>query len=156
MYKVIEFMKASIVAITLLQEAEGFRAKPYKDGPGKWTIGYGHLIKPGESFTSITKQQAYDLLLKDIAEHEDEIENIIKVPLTQNQYDALVVFVFNIGEDRFAKSTLVRKLNAGDYDAVPSELRRWNKHRDEKTGEMIVSPGLKNRREKEVLLWEKG
>jgi lysozyme len=76
---------------------------------------------------TITKAQSDALLVADLARFEKTVAASVKVPLTQNQFDALVSLAFNIGSNAFAKSTLVRVLNGGHYDQVPAQLARWNK-----------------------------
>lgn len=133
-----------------LRKWEGLRLEAYRDTGGVWTIGYGHTgpdVVPGRTITEV---EAETLLCTDILEAERAVTNLVRVPLTDNQFAALVSFVFNVGPGAFAKSTLLRKLNAGDYDAVPSELARWNKD----NGRTVK--GLANRRAAEIGLWAKG
>ncbi len=108
-----------------IEQLEGFRAQAYRDINGHLTIGFGHLVKPGESFAIITREEGLSLLHADIADAERAVHALVFVPLKQEQYDALVSFVFNIGWSQFANSTLLRKLNAGHCCAVPDEMRRW-------------------------------
>ena len=95
----------------------------------------------------ITQDQALDLLEQDLRIAERAVNDSVKVPLNQNQFDALVSFVFNVGTGAFRNSTLLRMLNEGQYDQVPNQMRRWNR-----SGNRIVN-GLINRREKEIKLW---
>lgn len=114
-----------------IESLEGFRAKRYRDTTGHWTIGFGHLIRPTERFNDesvITRDQAFGILKLDIADAERAVNGLVKVPLKQEQYDALVSFVFNVGYGQFESSTLLRKLNAGHCCAVPDEIRRWTDH----------------------------
>lgn len=136
---------------------EGLKLVAYPD-PGSrdgtpWTIGYGHtsdgFMKVHKGL-KITMKQAEEALVHDLGETAAEIERLVKVPLTDNQFGALVSFAFNVGVAAFAKSTLLKKLNAGQYGAVPTELARWNKN-DGK-----VMSGLTNRRAAEAGLWAKG
>lgn len=113
----------------------------YNDAANKQTIGIGHLLTNAEKRTGridtsvvtvpfkngLTLEQCHDLFRKDIRKFEKAINTIVKVPLSQNQYDALVSFIFNIGIDAFVRSTLLRKLNARDYEGAANELPRWNK-----------------------------
>jgi lysozyme len=105
-------MRISQNGLNLIKQHEAFRAEPYLCPARKLTIGYGHVILPGEKFTSITLQQAEDLLRKDAALTEICINKYVKVPLTQNQFDALASFIFNVGRRNFLASTMLRKLNA--------------------------------------------
>ena len=137
-----------------LKRWEGLRLTAYPD-PGSrdgepWTIGYGHTsdahMKVHKGLT-ITEEQAEAALVHDAQEAADAIKRLVAVPLNENQMGALVSFVFNVGIGAFKKSTLLRKLNFGDYAAVPGELMRWNKN-DGK-----VMAGLTNRRASEGKLW---
>jgi lysozyme len=105
-------MRISQEGLDLIKRHESFSATPYLCPAREWTIGFGHVILRGEIFTSITKQEAEDLLRKDAALTEICINKFVKVPLSQNQFDALASFIFNIGRRNFLDSTLLRKLNA--------------------------------------------
>lgn len=123
-------MKTGIEAIKLLKKFEqgpngGFASEVYKCSSGENTIGYGHVVLPNENFTTITEEEAEELLRKDIAIAEDAINRYVKVPLTQNRFDALVSFVFNVGVKAFKSSTLLKKLNQGLYDEIDEELAKW-------------------------------
>ncbi len=117
------------------------------------TIGYGHLIKQGEDFSNgITEEQATELLLQDIYVAEKAVCNNIRVPLSQNQYDAMVIFVYNIGVANFAKSTVVKYINnpnfrSNIYPDLESAWLSWNKSRGQKIS------GLANRRKQEWILF---
>lgn len=112
---------------------EGFRADLYDDPAGHCTIGYGHLVhrgpcngsEPAEFRAGITKARALQLLQEDAGTAAAAINRSVAVPLSQHQFDALVSFVFNVGTGAFAESTLLKRLNQGDYDAVPGELDKW-------------------------------
>jgi lysozyme len=131
----------------LIEAFEGCVLKPYKDIAGLWTIGIGHLIKPSETFTSITRKDAEFLLAADLKEAENAVDELVTVPLNQNQFDALVSFTFNLGAERLRTSTLLRKLNAGDYGAAADEFLRWSKSKG------VVVAGLKRRRAAERSLF---
>lgn len=107
-----------------LEQFEGFSATPYPDHKGQ-SIGYGHLIKPGEGLTYVTQDQAVELLAQDVADAERTVRNAVTVPLTQNQFDALVSFTYNVGSGAFRGSTLLRLLNAGDYQGAAAQFPRW-------------------------------
>ncbi len=137
-----------------IRQWEGLRLTAYKDSVGVWTIGYGHTgadVKPG---MTITNARADELLKSDLRTAERAVDNAVTVPLSDNQFGALVSFVFNVGVGAFNGSTLLRKLNAGDYASVPSELARWNKGTIK--GKKVVIPGLVNRRAAEIGLWATG
>ena len=109
-----------------LKFEEGFRLRPYKDKAGIWTIYHGHKILPGEVFNN-TAEEGERILLQDLAIAESAVQRLVKVTLSAGQYDALVSMVFNIGVTAFANSTLLKKLNAADYQGAYHEMARWNK-----------------------------
>jgi len=111
--------------LDLIKQFEGWYPEPYLCPANKWTIGYGHLITPEETFTHITMEEGEDLLELDVNEAELGVETLVKVPLNQNQFDALVSFVFNLGSGNLSASTLLKKLNAGDYKGAADEFPRW-------------------------------
>lgn len=136
---------------------EGLKLTAYPD-PGSrdghpYTVGYGHtsdaFLKVYRGL-SITPAQAEAALEYDLNEAAAKVDDLVKVDLNENQFGALVSFAFNVGLGAFAKSTLLKKLNKGDYAAVPSELARWTRN-DGK-----VMQGLVNRRAAEAGLWAKG
>ena len=130
--------------LDLIKESEALRLDVYLDQAGLPTIGYGHLIKSGEVFTTITEE----LLRDDVATAENLVNQLVTVELTQNMFNALVSLVFNIGSGNFASSTLLRKLNAGDYEGAQNEFPRWNKITI--NGVLVVSNGLVARRGREA------
>lgn len=119
------FMKISQSGIDKIKRHEALRLEPYQDEAGKWTIGYGHLLLPGEWFDRIDEAKAEELLRQDLAIAEQAIKKLVKVTLNQNQYDALVSFVFNVGVGNFSRSTLLKKINLGDYAGAVAEFPRW-------------------------------
>ena len=132
----------------LIKESEGLRLKAYLPTPHDvWTIGWGHT-KGVRPWMTITKEQAEQYLTEDLEWVEEVLRTQVKVPLNQNQYDALASFVFNLGGTNFANSTLLRKLNAGDYKGAADEFPKWNKQR-QKNGKMVALAGLTKRREEE-------
>ncbi len=137
-----------------LKQWEGLKTKAYKDAGGVWTIGYGHTATAGEpkprAGMVITAAEAERILLKDLTQYEAAVESLVKVELNDNQFAALVSFVYNIPLAKFKKSTLLKKLNAGNYDAVPNELMKWTKAGGKKI------QGLVNRRRAEGYLWMEG
>lgn len=136
-------------AIALIKRWEGLRLTSYECEAGVWTVGYGHT-KTARPRQTISEGDANRLLRADLAEFSAAIERLVKVPLTDNQFGALVSWCFNVGTGAAAKSTLVKKLNQGDYESVPVELMRWNKVKGR------VVEGLTNRRAAEVGLWSRG
>ena len=141
------FMKISQSGIDKIKRHEALRLEPYQDEGGKWTIGYGHLLRSGEWYDRITEEKAEELLRQDLATAENAVKQLVKVPISQNQHDALVSFVFNIGVTAFSKSTLLRKLNAGDAAGAANEFSRW------KYVQGQVSTILIARRKREQLLF---
>jgi GH24 family phage-related lysozyme (muramidase) len=139
-----------------LGELEGCEFKAYKDTAKNWTIGIGHLIrlpKEKELLTkTLTKQEVFQLLRSDLSQAERTVNDHVKVPLQQNQYDALVIFVFNIGEPNFNTSTVLRLLNSGDYEGAEKHLDDWVKVT--KNGKRVFSQGLQNRRDEEQELFD--
>jgi len=111
--------------VELVQQWEGLRLTPYRDAAGLWTVGYGHLLGPGEPVESITHERAVELLDQDLQTARAAVDRLVTVPLTDQQRAALVSFVFNVGEGAFARSTLLRLLNAGDYDGAADQFTRW-------------------------------
>ncbi len=121
--KIMEFSDNGIDAI---KRFEGFSPVPYPDAQG-FSIGYGHFILPGENLTKIDRAQAETLLRQDARTASDAVNQFVGVPLTQNQFDALVSFAYNVGVTAFKKSTLLRELNAGNYTSAAAQFARWNK-----------------------------
>lgn len=113
-------------ALNLLKHLEGCRLTVYLDVAGYPTVGYGHrtLLPPG---SHILQQTADDILGIDIGFYEEEVASLVDVPLNDNQFSALVLFTFNVGEKALMGSTLLRKLNAGDYQGAADEFLRWDK-----------------------------
>lgn len=104
-----------VVNVDAIKEHEGLRLVAYLDSVGVWTIGYGDTGPDVVKGLTITKGQAEERLRKRLVEFEGYVNRAVKVKLTQNQFDALVSLVYNIGPTNFNSSTLLRKLNAGDY-----------------------------------------
>lgn len=132
--------------LALIKEAEGYRAKAYLDTGGVPTIGFGHTagVHMGDT---CTPERAEYWLEQDLAGAEAAVSRLVRVALTDNQFAALVSFTFNLGAGKLQVSTLLKKLNAGDYDAVPRELKKWvyDNH--------VIQPGLVKRRAAEGTLW---
>ena len=145
-------MQVSAAGITLICSFEGLRLNAYDDGGGVWTIGYGTTIYPNgikvKRGDACTREQAKAYMASDLKSFEAAV-NKVKVPLNQNQYDALVSLTYNIGVNAFANSTLLKKLNASDYKGAAAQFDVWNKVKGK------VVQGLVNRRAKERKLFEK-
>jgi lysozyme len=144
-------MKTGPKGLALIREFEGCELKAYKDAIGVWTVGYGHTASAGfptpKAGMTITATEADEILKRDLTKYEKAVCDAVKVPLSQEQFDALVSFAFNCGPANLRSSTLLKKLNAGDYAAVPTQLKRWNK-----AGGKVLK-GLTRRREAEAFLW---
>lgn len=147
----------SDTGINLVKKFEGLhklgedgKVHAYRCPAGKWTIGYG-ATRGVRSGVVWTVEEAEKRLAEDLNDHAKAIHRHVHVPLSQNQYDALVSFVFNVGEANFKSSTLLKKLNQGLYDEVPEQLMRWNKARVE--GKLTPLRGLTRRRSAEGALF---
>ncbi|MGS0893912.1 lysozyme [Burkholderia stagnalis] len=114
--------------IALIKQFEGLRLARYLDAVGKPTIGYGHLILPNERFTRpLAPAEAEALLRQDLRGAELNLRKLLRVPVTQQQFDALMSFVFNLGAGRLHSSTLLRYLNAGKPARAADQFLVWNK-----------------------------
>lgn len=140
----------------LIARFEGFSPVPYRDAKG-WSIGYGHFIIPGDGFVSptnpdgkkrVTMAEAKLLLDIDTAKARRAVDSNVKVPLTRNQYNALVSLTYNIGVGAFSGSTLVKLLNKADYAGAAAQFARWN------MSEGQVNEVLVSRREQEARLFK--
>ena len=144
-------MKISANGINMICGFEDLRLKAYDDGVGVWTIGYGTTVINGRKVKkgdTCTVEQAKSYMAQDLKQFESAV-NQVKVPLNQNQYDALVSLAYNIGASAFLNSTLFKKLNAKDYKGAAEQFARWNRASGK------VMRGLTNRRAKERKLFEK-
>jgi lysozyme len=142
-------MKISQRGIDFIKEAEGLRLKAYRCSANVLTIGYGstthnHEITEG---MTITLREAEAMLIYDLREFEKAINDSVKVRLTQSQYDAVCSLVFNIGIGAFKKSTLLKKINAGDFSGAAKEFAKWDKVKKKPV------KGLTARRAKEASLF---
>lgn len=141
-------MHVSAAGLKLLKQSEGFRSRVYLDAGGLPTIGYGHRFVPPQSFPEgVTEQEAIELLAADVQEAEKAVARLVRVPLSQGQFDALVDFCFNLGQRRLAASALLADLNRGRYQAAAEQLLLWD-HADSRE-----LPALRARREAEFCLW---
>ena len=139
-------LKTSQEGIALIKKFEGCELTAYQCSAGVWTIGYGHT-KGVEKGMTISKESAEEMLVEELHEYEGYINNHVTCPLSQNQFDALVSWVYNLGSSNLLASTLLKVLNKGDYDGVPAQIKRWNK-----AGGKVLD-GLIRRREAEALLF---
>ncbi|HCQ9595909.1 TPA: lysozyme [Acinetobacter baumannii] len=143
----------SNAGLNLIKGFEGKRLNAYDDGVGVWTIGFGTIKYPNgvrvKKGDTCTEQQAETYLKNDLTKFEVAINKLVKVPLTQNQFDALTSFTYNLGETNLANSTLLKKLNKGDYQGAADQFLVWNK-----AGGKVMK-GLVRRREAERALFLK-
>jgi lysozyme len=147
-------MITSNKGLDLIKKFESLSKSAYLCPAGVWTIGYGHtaVVYPGQV---VTKDEAEVLLKEDVKEAEEGVSELVKVPLNQNQFDALVSFTFNVGTDidqdakaeGLGDSTLLRKLNSLDYQGAAAEFPKWNR-----AGGRILK-GLTRRRAAEQALF---
>ena len=136
----------SQAGLALIAKSEGCRATRYRCPAGLETIGYGHVISKNERHlrdATLTEAQALTLLKSDCLIAEKTVNDRVCLPLNQNQFDALVSLVFNIGGGAFLHSTLLKKLNAGDFISAAQEFLRWDKSANR------TLPGLTARRREE-------
>lgn len=144
--------------LELTKVSEGWVPKLYNDAAGYCTIGYGHLIKkarcngtePSEFLPGISKARGSTLLVSDMSGAQITVARAVKVPLSDVQYSALTDFVFNVGGTNFRTSTLLKRINANQFDQVPVQLRRWTMAGGK------TYPGLVTRREAEIALFFDG
>lgn len=169
-------MQLSDKALEEIKKSEAWVPRVYPDQAGLPTIGYGHLItreflklppvakETQETLKAwnaaakvafpndISLEYGLQLLKQDVGRFEAGVSRLVKVPLNQNQFDALVDFAFNVGIGALATSTLLKRLNAGDY-SIGNEFLKWNKIRNKKTGKLEPLLGLTKRREREAALF---
>lgn len=142
-------IKTSANGVQLIKSFEGCILRAYKDAVGIWTIGYGHTgdVLPGMEITII---QAEEYLKSDLFKFEKSVSAYVTIPLTQDMFDALVSFTYNVGIGAFKSSTLLKKVNRGDIEGAAGEFNKWIY-----AGKKIL-PGLVKRREAEKNLFLKG
>ena len=132
--------------LQLIKGFEGFSPNAYRDARG-YSIGYGHYMGRVATMQEIDEPSAYELLRNDVQTASDAVKSTIKVPLSQNQFDALTSFAYNVGAGAFENSTLARKVNAGDVTGAANEFARWTKSNG------TVLPALVERRATEAQLF---
>jgi len=142
----------------VIKTFEGLRLDAYRDSAGIWTIGYGSTryhdgktIKPGDKLANETQADA--LFRNTLGQYENAVSGFVKVPLTQNQFDALVSFSYNEGAGALQESTLLHMLNEKYYAAAADQFLVWDKITDPKTGEKVVLDTLVKRRTQERQLF---
>ena len=142
-----EKMQISEEGKNLIKKFEGCELEAYKCAAGVWTIGYGH-IKTAVEGMKIDQATANELFDEEMGEYETYVNTAVTVPLSQNQFDALVSWVFNLGNGNLNASTMLKVINSGDHAGVPAQIKRWNK-----AGGKVLD-GLVRRREAEALLYQ--
>lgn len=130
--------------IKALKSLEGLRLKAYQDQAGIWTVGYGQTAGVGPKTYLKSEKDAHDSLVRALPEYERAVRELVKVPLEQHEFDALVLFVYNLGRGALYRSSLLMFLNAGHKDRAAKEFPRWVKVRI--GGTMQTSNGLVKRR----------
>ena len=139
-------MKISNNGLDLIKHFEGLVLKAYKCPAGVWTIGYGHTkdVQPGDEWS---ESNADHMLEVEMEEYEGYIHDSVTAPINQDQFDALVSWVYNLGGGNLNASTMLKVLNAGQYEEVPAQMMRWNK-----AGGKVLE-GLTRRRQAEANLF---
>jgi len=140
-------MQISQQGVELIKHFEGCRLEAYLCPAGIWTIGYGHTLDVKEG-DRVDQEAAEAFLIEDLEEFEDHVQRLVEVDLSQDQFDALVSWTFNLGYGNLAASPLLAKLNDGLYDEVPEQIKRWTR-----AGGRVLE-GLVKRRNAEAALWE--
>ena len=146
-------LRMSREGLARIRQHEAFRSQIYDDGAGNRTIGYGHLVLPGETFEhGLTEAEAEELFEADVRRVVDPSLDLIEVDLTQNQIDAVGSFIYNVGPRAFSRDVL-GALNAGDLDRATDEMAKYTRGRNQRTGELTSLRGLVNRRRAEIKLF---
>ena len=140
-------MNVSLEGVAIIKHFEGCELKAYRCPANVLTIGYG-VTKGVTEGMEITQEEADEMLAGELLEYSEYITNMVEVPLDQNQFDALVSWVYNLGPTNLKESTMLKVLNEGKYDEVPEQIKRWNK------ADGVVLEGLVKRRASEALLFE--
>lgn len=146
-------MRTSEAGLALIRTHEGLRLKSYLCPAGKWTVGYGHT-RGVTANSTCTKAEAEIMLVADCTDCEDAIHHLVKVPIRQTQFDALVSFVFNFGGRKFEKSTLLKLINDRSLISAAKEFPKWVNGLNPKTGKYEILNGLVLRRADERALFE--
>ena len=142
-----KILNTSMEGVSLIKKFEGCELEAYQCSANVWTIGYGHT-KDVEKGDTITKEEAEQMLVDELHEYENYINKYVNVALSQNQFDALVSWVYNLGPANLKASTMLKVLNSGEYEDVPAQMKRWNK-----AGGKVLE-GLIRRREAEACLYQ--
>ena len=137
-------MEYSKTGLALTERFEGLRLTAYRDVAGVLTIGYGHTGPDVFEGQTITQQEAETLLVQDTLSAANAVNGLVKVTLTQAEFDALVDFVFNVGQGNFSASTLLKRLNEGDFEGAANQFDAW----DHAGGKVVA--GILRRRNEEA------
>ena len=151
-------MKTSETMKNFIKNQEGLRLNAYLCPARVWTIGFGHTGSEVVKGLVITKEQAEKYFSQDITIHENNVSRLVKVPLNQNQFDALVSFEYNVGYGQFASSTMLKLLNAGKYAEAAAQFGRWvytKTKQPDGTFKTVALPGLVKRRRMEMEMFKK-
>lgn len=147
-------MQASPAAYALIREFEGFRPDCYLCPAGIPTIGYGHTGPETKlGIPNISESEAEALLKQDLAQYEAGVRALLKVSVTQSQFDALVSFAYNLGVQSLASSTMLLMINHGQFSLAARQFGKWVHAKDPKTNQVVTLPGLVRRREAEMNLF---
>lgn len=138
------------LAVKFIAEQEGFSGLAYKCPAGVWTIGFGHTKDVCEG-DAITRAEAYELLSQDLVRTQEDLAVLVKVPVTENQFIALMSFVFNFGLTKCRGYTLFKKINAEDKAGIKEWWPKYCNPKDKK-----ITKGLRDRRMRELELFMKG
>jgi len=139
-------MNISQACVDLVKQFEGCKLDSYQDVVGVWTIGYGHIEGVTEGQT-ISQQEADLMLMSDLHDKAEKVDRLVTAGVTQNQFDALVSFAYNLGIGNLESSTLLKMINAGTADAAGDQFLRWDK-----AGGVEIA-GLLRRRQAEMELY---
>ena len=144
-------MEISQEGVSLIKKFEGCELEAYKCSAGVWTIGYGRTknVKEGDT---CTQEQADQWLHEELPVYGAYVSDAVFIPLSQNEFDALVAWTYNLGPTNLNNSTMLKVLNDNKKEEVPHQMRKWNKARV--NGEKVVLDGLERRRQAESLLFE--
>jgi lysozyme len=141
-------MKTNQAGLDLIKKFEGLRLKAYQDSVNVWTIGYGHTGPDVYRGQVISASEAEQLLKDDLIEAEHDVMRLVHVPLTENQFAALVSFTFNLGGGALKKSTLLRVLNLREYDHAGKQFLVWNRA----GGKVLKGLTVRRQAERELFL----
>ncbi|MAW80325.1 MAG: muraminidase [Parvularcula sp.] len=138
-------MRINDAGLQIIKDSEGLRLEAYEAG-GEWLIGYGHR-RTAQAGMTITEQEAEQLLREDVRASEDTVRRLVTVPVNENQFSAMVSLAYNLGESGFSRTTVLERINAGDYDGAADGFLIHNRVRV--NGELQSVPYLTERRQKE-------